>query len=151
MDFFVSISSNIIFHLDDLTTQNQVWTKIESLLGVQDEIRAHQLANELISLSPSSFESMEGFFTKFKSLILMLKQCGIDKKEDQLIISILSKLGPEYSIFVSTFHATGIAIWNWKLPSLSTFIDSLSKNQDKLVHMEDLKIAKRKDKVGSFA
>ena len=79
----LSIYPNIFFHLDGLTTPNRVWTNLESLFGVQDEIRAHQLKNELISLSPSSFESMEGFFTKFKSLILMLKQCGIEKTEDQ--------------------------------------------------------------------
>ena len=62
----ISISPDLLFHLDGLTTPNQVWTKIESLFEVQDELRAHQLENELFSLSPSSFESIEGFFTKFK-------------------------------------------------------------------------------------
>ena len=80
----LSISPDILFHLDGLTTPNQVWTKLESLLGVQDEIRAHQLENDLLSLSPSSFDSIEGFFTKFKSLVLLLKKCGIEKKEYQL-------------------------------------------------------------------
>ena len=90
---FISISPNILFNLYGLTTPNQVWTKLESLFGVQNEIRAHQLENELLSLSPRSFESIEGFFTKFNSVIIMLKQCGIEKKEYQLIISILSKIG----------------------------------------------------------
>ena len=79
---------------------------------MQDKIRVHHLEKELFTLSPRSFESIEGFFTKFKSLVLLLKQCGIEKKEDQLILSILSKLGLEYSVFVSTFHATRIAISN---------------------------------------
>ena len=79
--FCLSVSSDLIFHLDGLTTLNQVWTKLESLFGVQDEIRAHQLENELIPLSPRSFESIKGFFTKFKSVILFLKKCGIGKKE----------------------------------------------------------------------
>ena len=68
------------------------------------------MENELFSLSPSSFDSIEVFFTKSKSLVLFLKKCGIDKKEYQLIISILSKLCHEYSVFVSTFHATRLAI-----------------------------------------
>ena len=106
---------NILFHLDGLTTPNHVWTKLESLFGLQDEIRAHQLENELFSLSPRSFESIEGFFTKFKSLVLFLKKCWIEKKEYQLIISILSKLGHEYLVFVSTFHSTRLAISNWKI------------------------------------
>ena len=87
---------------------------------------------------------MEGLFTMFKSLILFLKQCGIEKKEDQLIISIVSNLGLEYSVCVSTFHAIRLAISNWKIPSLSTLIDSLTKEKDKLVQMGTLKISKRK-------
>ena len=85
----LSIYPDHIFYRDGLTTPNQVWTKLESLFGVQDEIRAHQLENELISLSPSSFKSMEWFFTKFKSHIIFLKKSGIEKKEDQFILSIL--------------------------------------------------------------
>ena len=38
---FLSIYLDLLFHLDGLTTPNQVWTKLESLIGVQDEIRAH--------------------------------------------------------------------------------------------------------------
>ena len=63
---FLSISPNLIFHLDGLTTPNQVWTKIDSLFGYQDEIRVHQLENELLSLIPRSFDYIEGFFTKLK-------------------------------------------------------------------------------------
>ena len=62
----LSISPDLLFHLDDLTTPNQVWTQLYSLFGVQDEIRAHQLEIELFSLSPNNFDSLEGFFTKFK-------------------------------------------------------------------------------------
>ena len=73
----LSISLNILFHLDGFTTPNQAWTKLESLFGVQDEIIAHQLENELFSFSPRSFKSIEGFLTKLNSLVLLLKQCGI--------------------------------------------------------------------------
>ena len=93
------------------------------------------MENELISLSPNSFESMEGFFTKFKSLILFPKKCWIMKKEYQLVLSILSKLGPGYSVFVSTFHSIRLAISNWKMPPLSVVIDSLTNEREKLVQM----------------
>ena len=39
----LSISPDILFHLDRLTTPNQVWTQLESLFGVQYVLRAHQL------------------------------------------------------------------------------------------------------------
>ena len=103
------------------------------------------MANELFSLSPSSFKSIEGLFTKCNSLVLFLKRCGIEKKEYQLILSILSKLSPKYSIFVSTFHATRISISNWKIPSLSTLFDSLMKEKDKLIQMGALIYSKGKD------
>ena len=41
----LSISHDILFHLDYLTTPNQVCTKLESLFGVQDELREHQWDN----------------------------------------------------------------------------------------------------------
>ena len=50
----------------------------------------------------------------------------------------------EYSIFLSTFHATILAILNWKMPSLSTFFDSQTKEQDKLIHMGDIRTSKGK-------
>ena len=37
---FLSISPDILFHIDGLTNPNQVWTKLEFLFGVQDELRA---------------------------------------------------------------------------------------------------------------
>ena len=37
---FLSISPDLIFHLDRLTTPNQVWNKLESLFGVQIKLRA---------------------------------------------------------------------------------------------------------------
>ena len=96
-------------------------------------------------MSPSSFDSIEGFFTKFKLLVLFLKQCGVEKKEDQLIVSILSTLSFEYSVFVFTFHAIRLAISNWKMLSLSTLFDSLTKKQDKLIQMGALRSSKGKD------
>ena len=89
----LTISGELLFHVDSLTTPNEVWVKLESLFGKINELRGHQLKNELISLSPAHFETIQEFFTKFKSLVLQLKQCGIEKKKDQLILSILPKLG----------------------------------------------------------
>ena len=69
---------------------------------------------------------------------------GLRRKKINLF-SILSKLGPEYSVFVSTFHATRLVISNWKMLSLCTFFDSLTKEQDKLIQMGALRSSKGKD------
>jgi hypothetical protein len=51
---------------------------------------------EFNTLDPKSFDNMQDFFTKFKSFLLSLGECGIDKytQEKQLILTILAKLGP---------------------------------------------------------
>ena len=78
---------------------------------------------------------MNDFFTKFKHLLLQFKQCEVEKEDDQLILSILSKLGPEYFIFVSTFHTEQHTILNWKMSTLNAFIESLTNEHDKILQM----------------
>ena len=65
----LSISRDLLFHLDSLTSPNGVWENIEDIFEKIDEMRRHQLHNKLISLSPSSFESLQIYFSKFKALV----------------------------------------------------------------------------------
>ena len=46
---------------------------------------------------------------------------------------------------MSTFHATRLVVPKWKMPSLNSFLDSLTKEQDKLIHMGVLNSPKGKD------
>ena len=105
-------------------------------------MRGHHLENELISLSPAHYETIEYFFTRFKALVLQLKQCGIEKKDDHLILSILSKLGPEYYVFVSTLHSSKLTTRNWRMSALEEFMEYLTQEQDKLVQMGTIKSTK---------
>ena len=70
---YVSISRDLSFHLDGLSSPDEVWEKIKPLLGKTDKMRGHQLKNGFISLSLISFESLQVYFSKFKSLVLQLK------------------------------------------------------------------------------
>ena len=92
----LSISSDLLFHLDSLTSPNDAWDNLEDIFGKTYEMRGHQIENDLTSLSPSRFESLQLYFSKFKALVLQLKQCGIENKEEKLVLTILSKLGPDY-------------------------------------------------------
>ena len=100
---------------------------LQSLFGKTVEMRGHHLENELISLIPVHYENIEYFFTKFKALVLQLKQCGIENKYDHLIFSILSKLGPDYLVYVSTFQSSKLTTRNWKMPALENFMESLTQ------------------------
>jgi hypothetical protein len=54
----MSISPELLFHVESSTTPNEVWTTLEGLFGKQDEMCGHMLKNELNSLDPSSFENI---------------------------------------------------------------------------------------------
>ena len=101
----------------------------------KDDLRVYQLENELMSLQPSNFDTLNDFFTKFKHIILLLNKCKVEKEDDHFILTILSKLGADYLVFVSTFHAGKLKAPRWKMPSLNAFIESLTSEHDKLVHM----------------
>ena len=64
----LSISRDLLFHLDGLTSPNEVWENLTDLFGKTDEMRGHQIENELISLSPNSFESLQLYFSSSKHL-----------------------------------------------------------------------------------
>ena len=65
----MSLSRDLLFHLDGLASPNEVWEKIADIFGKTNEMIGHQIKNELISLSPSSFESLQLYFSKFKALV----------------------------------------------------------------------------------
>ena len=90
----------------------EIKDKLSSLFDKKDEMRVHRLENDLITLNPSNFDSLNEFFTKFKNLIYQFKQCKVEKDEDQLILSIIAKLNVDYSVFVSTFQTVRLTTPN---------------------------------------
>ena len=68
----VSISRYLLFHIENYSTPNEVWLKLESLHGEQNEMKRILLENDLISLSPRSLKTMEEFASKSKNLVLQL-------------------------------------------------------------------------------
>ena len=138
----LNISRDLLFHIDGLTSANEVWEKLVEIFGKANEMRGHQIENDLISLSPSRFESLQLYFSKFKVLVLQLKHRGIQKKEEKIVLAILSNIGPHYLVFFSTFHSTKLIARSWKIPKLSDFMESLTQEQDKLVMMSTIKPSK---------
>ena len=78
----LSISQGLLFHLSGSKTPKEIWDKLETLYGKQDDLRVYQLENELMSLHPSNFKTLNDFFTKFKHIVLLLKQCKVEKEDD---------------------------------------------------------------------
>ena len=61
----LSVSQDILFHLSGLKTPKEIWDKLETLYGKQDDLRVYQLENELMSLHPSNFETWNDFFAHY--------------------------------------------------------------------------------------
>jgi hypothetical protein len=73
---------------------------------------------------------------------LQLKACGVDKskEEKQMVLTILSKIGPKFYVFTSRFHSIIFASRStWKMPSLEDFIEALTQDKTKLMNMGKIK------------
>jgi hypothetical protein len=91
-------------------TPNEIWNTLDGLFGKQDEMRG-----------PFARSRTKLLGSKFKSLLRELTDCGIDKskQEKQMVLAIMEKLGPKFSLFVSTFHSIRFtARATWIIPSL---------------------------------
>ena len=82
----LSISKDLLFHITGLKTPKEIWDQLASLFDKKDDLRIYQLENELISLDPGNFETMNDFFNKFKKSMFQLKLCKVEKEDDQLIL-----------------------------------------------------------------
>jgi hypothetical protein len=105
-------------------------------------MRGHILEVELLTLDPKIFDNLQDFFTKYKYLPSQLKSCVVDKSKDKkkMVVTILSILGLEFSMFVSTFYSVKFASGStWKILSLEEFIESLTQEQAKLINMGKIK------------
>jgi hypothetical protein len=133
----MSISTDLRFHISGIDEPDKAWEKLESVFGKHNEIRGHQLENELLSLNPNDFSCIQDYLSKYKTLRLLCAECKIKKEDKQCIYHILSKLGPAYSVFVSTFYSMkeSLTATSYQEPSLESFCDSLIREQDKLIHL----------------
>ena len=61
------ISKDLLFHLLGLKTLKDIWDQHASLYGKHDDLRLYQLENELMSLQPGNFETLNNFFQKIQA------------------------------------------------------------------------------------
>ena len=83
------ISGDLRFHITELDTPNEVMKQITKVFGIKNELRAHQLENELLTLDPNNFSSVEDFLSKFKTLRLLLEGVKVKKEDGTLSIPFL--------------------------------------------------------------
>ena len=62
----MSISIDLLFHISGIDEPDKSWEKLESMFGKHNEIRGHQLENELLSLNPNDFSCIQDYLSKYK-------------------------------------------------------------------------------------
>jgi hypothetical protein len=55
---YVSMSHELLFHIEACTKPNDIFTKLEDLFVKQDEMRGHMLKVELNSLDKRNFDNI---------------------------------------------------------------------------------------------
>ena len=99
-------------------------------------MRGHQFEIEILNLSPGNIESIQELFTQFRYIYLYLNMCKINKDNDQLVLSILSKLGPNYYVFFSSIYSIRLTLSStWNIPTLDNFVASLLQEKYELNQM----------------
>jgi hypothetical protein len=92
----MSTSPYLRFHLKEIDDPHEAWEKFESIFGKRNIIRAHQLENKILNLSPNDFSFIEDYLSKFKTLRILCEECEIKLEEERCINIILYKLGSAY-------------------------------------------------------
>jgi hypothetical protein len=132
----MSISPDLRYHLQGIDDLEEAWNTIESVFGKLNIIRAQQLENQILTLSPSDFSCLGDYLSKFKTLRILCEECKIKMEEECCIYLILSKLGSAYSVFVSPFYDIREDLGKaYEKPTLESFCASLIREEDKLVQL----------------
>ena len=117
----MSISTDLWFHIFRIDEPDLAWEKLESVFGKHNEIRGHQLENELISLNPNDFSCIQDYLSKYKTLRLLCTECKIKKKTNNVFIIFFQNM--DLHILFLYLHSTP-----WKNPWLQIAIKSLVLN-----------------------
>ena len=64
----MSTAQDLRFHILEIETPDETLKKLNIVFGIQNQIRAHQRENELLTLDPNNFSSIEDFLSKFKTI-----------------------------------------------------------------------------------
>ena len=102
----LGVDDQIMYQLKKFSTSKEAWDTLKSLYDKVSDEDVFKPEDELISLDPRSFDSIQDFIIKVNELRTKLIDCGNPIKDDKLIYSIHTKLSSNYSTFVSSFNTS---------------------------------------------
>ncbi len=109
-----------------------------------------KIEDELVSLDPKSYDSIQDFIIKVNELRTKLTNCGSSIKDDRLIYLIHNKLPSEYSTFVSSFNTSKTTLGSaYKKVTFDEYAKLLDDEEKKLKSMGILKTPQCKSLVAN--
>ena len=105
-DICLGVDDKIMYHIKKSSTSKKVWDTLKNLYDKVFEEEIFKIEDELVSLDPKSFDSIQDFIIKVNELRMKLTDCGNPIKDDRLIYNIHNKLPSEYSTFVSSYKTS---------------------------------------------
>ena len=105
-DIMLGVEDRIFYQMQKYKTSKDVWDALKNLYGKVSEEDVYKIEDELVSLDPKTFDSIQDFIIKVNELRTKLDDCGSPIKDDRLIYLIHNKLPSEYSTFFSSYNTT---------------------------------------------
>ena len=102
----LGVDDQIMYQLKKFSTSKEAWDTLKSLYDKVSDEDVFKIEDELISVDPKSFDSIQDFIIKVNELRKKLTNCGNPIKDDRLIYSIHTKLSSDYSTFVYSFNTS---------------------------------------------
>ena len=144
------VHEDLIFHIDNCKIVKEAWDKFASLYAKVDKARGFELDENLMSLDPKEFDTIQDYITKAHELRSMVKDCGITIEDEKLIYNLMRKLPPKYASFVLSFNTHKLTLGSsYTMPSFGSFTEMLMLEQSHLMIMGVLKSSKSKELVAS--
>ena len=129
-----------MYQIKKCSTSKEAWDTLESLYGKVSKEDVFKIEDELVSLDPKSYDSIQDFIIKVNELRTKLTDCGSSIKDDRLIYLIHNKLPSEYSTFVSSFNTSKTTLGSaYKKVTFDEYAKLLDDEEKKLKSMGILK------------
>ena len=98
-NIFLGVDDKILYQIMKSSTSKQAWDTLKNLYNKVSDENVFKIEDELVSLDPKSFDSIQDFIIKVNELRTKLTNCGNLIKDDRLIYLIHNKLPSKYSTF----------------------------------------------------
>ena len=102
----LGVDDKILYQIIKYDTSKETWSALKNLYGKVIEEDFYKIEDNIISLDPKNFDSIQDFIIKVNELRTKFDDCGSPIKDDRFIYLIHNKLPSKYSTFISSFNTT---------------------------------------------